>query len=363
MGGVTRARSQSIPPRPQRLGAQTFDAAELAREHPPRLRVANKQLVYDIACPNGQDDSGAVHCSRWAALAIDSLIWPGSEAVELRVHQGVFDYADAKDAVSWTLNFAHSDLFCAYGGPHFAQDEIQVAEHPALASVREALLAYFTGRDERRRASMSEPARALADGMLPCTVVAGRPTPVLIAGAPRRCVVATDIDPARGRPLGLYGRRFARASPEVVRMATTRLVPPTRSNILAMEAPACLRGVYTEEQLHHILETAITGFSAARAVSGELAPGRATMIHTGYWGCGAYGGDRTLMAMLQLVAAATSGIERVVFHVVDRQGRETFARASAALDTLAGELAPAPMSELIACLAAMGFRWGVSDGN
>ena len=210
---------------------------------------------------------------------------------------------------------------------------------------------------------MEEPARALADGMLPCTVVAGRPTPVLIAGAPRRCVVATDIDPARGRPLGLYGRRFARASPEVVRMATTRLEPPTRSNILAMEAPACLRGVYTEEQLHHILETAITGFSAARAVSGELAPGRATMIHTGYWGCGAYGGDRTLMAMLQLVAAATSGIERVVFHVVDRQGRETFARASAALDTLAGELAPAPMSEMIACLAAMGFRWGVSDGN
>ena len=42
--------------------------------------------------------------------------------------------------MDWYLNFAHYDLFCAYGGALFAQDEMQVVEHPALASLRHALL-------------------------------------------------------------------------------------------------------------------------------------------------------------------------------------------------------------------------------
>jgi hypothetical protein len=42
--------------------------------------------------------------------------------------------------MEWYLNFAHYNLFCAYGGSLFAQDEMQVAEHPPLCSLREALL-------------------------------------------------------------------------------------------------------------------------------------------------------------------------------------------------------------------------------
>lgn len=38
------------------------------------------------------------------------------------------------------VNFADPNMFVAYAGPLFAQDEIQVMEHPTLASVREYLL-------------------------------------------------------------------------------------------------------------------------------------------------------------------------------------------------------------------------------
>ncbi len=41
----------------------------------------------------------------------------------------------------WWVNFADPHLFVAYGSSLFAQDEIQVAEHPSLGHLREALYA------------------------------------------------------------------------------------------------------------------------------------------------------------------------------------------------------------------------------
>lgn len=51
---------------------------------------------------------------------------------------GVFEYAAPADAntLEWYPNFAHSNLFCAYAGTLLAQDELQVVECPALASIR-----------------------------------------------------------------------------------------------------------------------------------------------------------------------------------------------------------------------------------
>ncbi|MEX1263094.1 MAG: hypothetical protein WEE66_04010 [Actinomycetota bacterium] len=49
-----------------------------------------------------------------------------------------------------------------------------------------------------------------------------------------------------------------------------------------------------------------------------------TKSRLGFWGCGAFGGDRLLMTTLQSLAAEMAGIHR---------------------------------------LAGLGFEWGVSDGN
>ncbi len=56
------------------------------------------------------------------------------------------------------------------------------------------------------------------------------------------------------------------------------------------------------------------------------------MIHTGFWGCGAFGGNRVLMTTLQILAAEMAGLERVVFHTGDASGsrhqrRETVVRS------------------------------------
>ena len=50
-------------------------------------------------------------------------------------HEGFYDYRlvlSAPGAIEWDVNFADPHLFFACGGPLFAQDEIQVAEHPIL---------------------------------------------------------------------------------------------------------------------------------------------------------------------------------------------------------------------------------------
>ena len=61
------------------------------------------------------------------------------------------------------------------------------------------------------------------------------------------------------------------------------------------------------------------------------------VIHTGNWGCGthseggrprhsypifvgAFGGNRTLMALIQFIAARFAGVDEIVYHAFDQQG-------------------------------------------
>ena len=89
----------------------------------------------------------------------------------------------------------------------------------------------------------------------------------------------------------------------------------------------------------------------------------ATVVHSGHWGCGAFGGNRVLMAILQILAAEIAGVDRLIFHTgQDRRGWEVVEIARQKLKAnfpdgiLEGD-------ELIERLVALGFEWGVSDGN
>ena len=96
----------------------------------------------------------------------------------IEVREDVYDYASATGvagAEEWHVNFADPRLFTAYGSGLFAQDEMQVAEHPALGALREALHA-------RRWPTLTEER--------------GQATPVLVKGVQRRCRVQTDANPA-----------------------------------------------------------------------------------------------------------------------------------------------------------------------
>jgi hypothetical protein len=145
-------------------------------------------------------------------------------------------------------------------------------------------------------------------------------------------------------------------------LRATRSEPPTISNIIAMEAPVCGEGRYTREQLTFILSTAITGFKAAVGESkSETSSVARTVIHTGYWGCGAYGGNRQLMPLLQMIAACYAGVDALVFHTGGDQDGLTQGR------NLLEDMLPlnrdVSTEELISRIEEHGFQWGVSDGN
>ena len=328
---------------------RAFDAQTLVSEFPPRLHDGNKKLVHEIACPPGSVHAGEIVFSRWVATAFPRATFEDGRP-EIEIREDFFGYEPdgaGDDAVVWYLNFANFDLFSAYGGSLFAQDELQVAEHPALASLREALI---------------------AAGVRPLAVENGQPTPALVAGVERRCRIATNRDYSEGRPRGLYGNEFGHASADAVERATTPIVPPTRTNILAIEARAWGSGGYAVNEIVFILRTAFAGFSAAGLEtrrmlnSGDDSP--RVVIHTGFWGCGAYGGNRVLMALLQLVAAHLARVDSLVFHTGDSGGADVFRKAERLCrKTLRLGAASLSASDLLARIEAMGFSWGVSKGT
>jgi hypothetical protein len=322
----------------QPLERRTFEAQRLFEEHPPVIHDRNKRAVFEIACPEDARHAGQVVFTRWRAMPLPEEIAAEAAAARVARHDGFYDYAPAlPEAVEWHVNFADPHLFFAYGGGLFAQDEMQVAEHPVLGALKEALDA--------------------GEGT-PLTVDGKGPTPVLVAGAERRCRVATDRNPAEGRPHGLYGNEFARAREEAVRRATTRIDPPTVTNVIAIAAPGYGSGAYAAREIEQVLVTAFTGFRAAvlESVAGPVA------VHSGFWGCGAFGGNRVLMTLLQVVAAGAAGADRLVLHLPGKGGADALA---AALDVIRTDLAGPAIAtrDLVRKLSARGFRWGVSDGN
>lgn len=323
----------------------TFGAETLLREHPPRFQHPHKELLFGIAYPPGSAPAGTLEVTRWRAEVIEPIDLAPTLASE--VIPNYYDYrprSDAADCLAWHVNFADPRLFVAYGSRLFAQDEMQVAEHPLLGSVREALVA------------RGHPALTIDDT---------GPTPVLVSNVERRIEVTTNADAAAGRPYGLYGNRFATAPADVIRRATRVIDPPTMTHLIAMAAPGYGSGEYTANQIEEVFATAFTAFLAARRESHRIAGADATTtIHSGFWGCGAFGGNRHLMIALQALAARAAKIDRLVLHTGDVNGEKDARKGLEVADMLALRCGPeCTQSKLVDRCVLLGYRWGVSDGN
>lgn len=312
---------------------RSYDAAALYVDHPPKLRNLHKRMVLDAAVPRGTTLAGRIELTRWKAAALPAACTLA--ATECTPVPGHFDYAGDHRGV-WHLNFADPNLFFAYGSALLAQDELQAAEHPALGPLREALL------DEGQPALTEEDLR---------------PTPVLVAGVERRCEIMTA--PVPSRPHGLYGNRFASAPLDDVRDAIRVISPPTLSNLIAIAAPGGGSGVYSREDIEQVLVTAYTGFAAAALESRAMWPGTPVEIRTGFWGCGAFGGNRHAMTLLQLLAARLAGIDRLKFYVFDDAGLAAYRKGAADLETVIG----GSLVDVITRIDALEYPWGMSDGT
>ena len=319
----------------------TFDNATLFRDFPNTPYNANKKLVLSIAIPDGYEHSGNLTVSAWQPGAtLEPVAITTSTVVE--EHTGIYPYADtpaSRNGAEWCVNFADRWLFNYGEGNLLAQDELQIAEHPVSSCLRHAMADSTIEPLTRDRSKHDAP------------------RPLLIRGILRHVHLDTTT--------GLYGNAFAYAPADDVISACISLKPPTMSNIIAMDAPAGSEGVYTHETLLDIWTTALTSFygavSEAKTCNGDASE---CTIHTGWWGTGAYGGNRTLMAIMQVIAARAAGVTRLVFHTVDSAGAADFAAAYAlpGLETFLHAETLDPKAFLHYC-AAQNFRWGVSNGT
>eukprot|EP00771_Trimastix_marina_P002318 gnl/Trimastix_PCT/3444.p1 GENE.gnl/Trimastix_PCT/3444~~gnl/Trimastix_PCT/3444.p1 ORF type:complete len:412 (+),score=72.67 gnl/Trimastix_PCT/3444:63-1238(+) len=347
MGNVLESdTSLSVPESDSLIFKETFDQARLYADFPPRISNPNKRFLLSLACGEGTPPiEGDIVISRWAGMILPDTVGPNATEYEMR--EDVFGYENEPEGnYPWYVNFADRHLFGAYGGPLFAQDEMQAGEHPILGCVRNFLLSKEQG-DAKYLAMTREELK---------------PTPYLIQGAQRRVAVATDRNSAEFRPHGLYGNVFARVTENCIRRATTVLTPPFLTNLIAMEAPPGGQGEYTKGTIEYILITAYTAFRAAKKLTPE---GKLCVVHTGNWGTGAYGGDKILMALLQCLAARMARVDRLVYHTF----APVFSTAyQEGLNVLQQEgVAPpsetVPLPGVLETLAHKGFVWGHSDGN
>jgi len=331
------------------LYRQSFDALKLESDYPPKFKCINKVLVYSMISPLRDDDTKVI-IAKYSSIPFPSSV--DNTVTKHIVREDGYTYVKEKFEgyiVEWYVNFADYALFGFYGGNLFAQDEMQVMEHPALGSVREALLKI--AKNDISAAPITRDKKT------------GDPTPFLIQGVKRRVALSIDPNPKAGRPDGLYGHNFAEASDEAICKATRIVDPPTLSNIVAMEAPYG-KGKYTLGQIQDIFSTAFTSFAATMLESTKTYGNCTVVIHTGNWGTGAYGGNKVLMAILQMLAADVAGVDVLIYHAFDKSSVDAYKTAQGVLESILTDVKEGEtLQEALHYLYKQDFKWGVGDGN
>eukprot|EP01006_Ploeotia_vitrea_P037357 TRINITY_DN66123_c4_g1_i1.p1 TRINITY_DN66123_c4_g1~~TRINITY_DN66123_c4_g1_i1.p1 ORF type:complete len:365 (+),score=35.59 TRINITY_DN66123_c4_g1_i1:102-1097(+) len=325
-----------------------FSLLGLSQTHPVFFRSPNKQYVLNMCkdAVEGYSKDHEIVFSRWSSVNTDfpqQFSGPLSN-LEIEAQKGFFPYdSSGDDACDWWPNFAHSHLFVAWNSDLLAQDELQVCEHPVLASIQMEL----------QHNKQLTPHSFTADREV------NKATPILIKNVPRVCAIDTSK--------GLYGNAFAHADPMDVKMSTKILNPPTISNLYCIEAPPGGYGAYSKRDIVDIFKTAYTAFRACKEETILGAPEDAkdsvrTVIRLGYWGCGAYGGNTTLMVALQLLAAHLAGVNKVVFHLA-REGPKPFAAGKELCQTLLDKTPNGGVEDMLTQIESMKFKWGTSTGE
>ena len=136
--------------------------------------------------------------------------------------------------------------------------------------------------------------------------------------------------------------------------------------MIAIAAPHGRLGAYTKSDIEQVLRTAHSGFRAAVLESKRVSAsgvGSTVVVHTGWWGCGAFGGNRVLMAALQLIAAETAGVDQLAFHSARPPDQASLNEAVRVLRDFAGSSREISTAALIEHLTARRFPWGVGNGT
>jgi hypothetical protein len=210
-----------------------------------------------------------------------------------------YDYFDAsipENSGIYTcyVNFADSELFGYWFQPHFAQDEIQVAEHPDLARV--AVELNYPNCWEK---------------------------PCLISNAQRTCKIVNLS--------GIYGWKFMSSALAEARKHVVQVKPTTKTNILAMAAIHVDKRLagrkYSRDDIIILFKTAYTAFRMVVVEKKVKNNFEKVIINTGNWGTGAFGNDHKLVAVLQILAARLADVDGLRYFTYSDHGSKQFNNA------------------------------------
>ena len=177
----------------------------------------------------------------------------------------------------------------------------------------------------------------------------------------------------------IYGNAFTKATEEQLRRAFTKVEPPENVNLIAIEAPSYGSGSYTRDQIRFALTNCFTGFKAALILGNKThalntrgqgfppqrlrgaAPQRfRTIIHTGWWGCGAYGNNRQLMLVIQILAARWAQVDTIIFHTQNNHYQKDIDEARKIADKFLGSK---DANAVIDDLVRSNFQWEKSNNT
>lgn len=320
------------------LGIRKISSQELLQNFVPVFDNSRKQELFEKAFEVHKNDKSQ-------EIVINKICFdPKCEKNKLDYNQtnvilndGFFEYDKDQNNDTrkiWWMNFADPNLFVFYYSSLFAQDEIQVFEHPLLASVRSYLLAT---KDRK---------------VAPRTTNGSNATPFLIENVPLWQNVNTKPILSDGSYGNIYGNRFIRASEEEISAGISVCTENIRNNIMAIAAPVG-SGKYSKGEIEQTFETLFCSFAAAKNLSQD----KKCVIHGGNWGCGAFGGNREFMYFAQLFAACITGVDELVLHGVSNPA---FANAQSLIDSAK---TCTKYSDVVKLVLSQNFYWGESDGN
>jgi hypothetical protein len=171
----------------------------------------------------------------------------------------------------------------------------------------------------------------------------------------------------------IYGKAFAKADEQQLRAAIQINNPSQRVNLIAIEAPNNGEGVYTKEQIKYALRACYTAFKAAKIMAEKtylMNLGRdqkqdytnhdvlRTNIHTGWWGCGAYGNNRQMMIITQIIGALWANIDTIRFHTENDNYQEDI---NSALEKVKALKSRPDFEEAIEGIYRMNLDWKKSN--